>query len=187
MREDRDSVPEPKILVLKTFLAGAIVAFIALAFQALIVKFDIAKYGSDLGIILFAFIEEFFKFFVVYKIALKTNFNNERMDPVLYMIVGALGFSAAENIFYLIDYINDSMYIQSMIDGSYRFIGATLLHTISSAFIGITCSMFFFKQSRIRVFFVFLGLAIATVMHAIFNFLVVSGDEFYKNVAFYGS
>jgi RsiW-degrading membrane proteinase PrsW (M82 family) len=187
MREDQDTIPEPKILVAKTFIFGGIISLAALAIEALIIKLEILKYGTDSGIIAFAFVEEFLKFFAVYHIALMTKFNNERTDPVLYLIVGALGFSAVENIFYLIDYIHDSLYIKSMIDGAYRFIGATLIHTISSAFIGVTCAIFFFKTTKIRLFFVILSLFIATILHSIFNFFVRSGNEFYEDLAFYGS
>ena len=187
MKEDDDDMPEPKILVIKTFILGGLIAFVALAVQAIIIKFQIAKYGVASGVILFAFVEEFLKFFIVYKIALTTRFNNERMDPVLYMIIGALGFAAVENIFYLIDYINDLEYIKSMIDGSYRFIGSTLVHTISSAFIGLGCAAFYFKGRQVRFIALIIGLLAATLMHSIFNFLVTSGNDFYKDIAFYGS
>ncbi len=187
MREDKETIPEPKILVIKTFIFGGVAAILSLAFEALIIQLEILKFGSENGVIIFAFIEEFLKFFIVYHIALKTNFNNERTDPVLYMIIGALGFAAVENIAYLIDYINNSLYIKSMIDGSYRFIGSTLLHTISSAFIGIVCALLFFKNTKLKLFFTLISLAIATIMHALFNFLVSSQNKFYENIAFYGS
>ncbi len=187
MKEDDDDMPEPKVLIIKTFIMGGIAALLALIIQAMIIKFQITKYAESSGVIWFAFIEEFIKFFIIYETALKTRFNNERMDPVLYMIVGALGFAAVENMFYLIDYIHNLEYIKSMIDGSYRFIGSTLVHTISSAFIGIGCSIFYFKKRGLRIITILIGLIMATTMHSIFNFLVTSGNEFYKNIAFYGS
>jgi RsiW-degrading membrane proteinase PrsW (M82 family) len=56
------------------------------------------------------------------------------------MITGALGFAAIENMYYIIDYIHNYKYLQSLVDGGYRFIGATLLHIITSAAIGIFIS-----------------------------------------------
>ena len=187
MKEDDDDMPEPKMLVAETFIFGGIIALVAVAFEALVIKIQLAKYGTSSGIIIFAFIEEFLKFFIVYKVALKTKFNNERMDPVLYMIIGGLGFAAVENIFYLIDYIHNLQYIKSMIDGSYRFIGSTLVHTISSAFIGLGCAAMYFKRKSIKTITTIIGLIIATTMHSIFNFLVTSGNDLYKHIAFYGS
>jgi RsiW-degrading membrane proteinase PrsW (M82 family) len=187
MKEDDDDMPEPKVLIIKTFILGGLVGFVALVIQALIIKIEIAKFGEASGVILFAFVEEFLKFFIIYKAALSTRFNNERMDPVLYMIIGALGFAAVENIFYLIDYINNLEYVKSMIDGSYRFIGSTLVHTISSAFIGISCAFVFFKRRAVKILAIIFGLSVATFMHSLFNFLVSSQDEFLKNIAFYGS
>lgn len=187
MREDDDDMPEPRTLIIETFIFGGLIGFVASGTETLINYLDIVKYETIAGIILFAFIEEFLKFFIVYKTALQTRFNNERMDPVLYMIVGGLGFAAMENIFYLIDYIHNFEYIKSMIDGGYRFIGSTLLHTISSAFIGIGCAVFYFKKWNIKIVAVLIGLIIATIMHSLFNFLVMSGNDLYKDIAFYGS
>jgi RsiW-degrading membrane proteinase PrsW (M82 family) len=92
-----------------------------------------------------------------------------------------------ENIFYLIDYINNLEYVKSMIDGSYRFIGSTLVHTISSAFIGLGCALVYFKRKSVRFMALLIGLLIATIMHSLFNFLVTSQDDFLKDIAFYGS
>ena len=185
LREDKDSDPEPTKLIVKTFIAGGVAAFLALIIQAMIIQFQLYKNGEVSGVFAFAFVEEILKFFVIYEFALKSRFNNERMDPVLYMIIGAIGFSAVENIFYLFDYIHNSEYIKSMIDGSYRFVGSTLVHTISSAFIGLGCAAMFFKPKIYRFFTILIGLTVSILAHSIFNFLVSSGDEFYKNLAFY--
>ena len=187
MQEDNDDLPEPKSLIAATFVFGGLAALISLAIQAFLINTHILVNKTEITIITFAFIEESLKFLAVYKIALATKFNNERMDPVLYMIIGALGFAAVENIFYLIDYIHDLKYIQSLIDGGYRFVGSTIVHIISSGFVGLGCAILYFKKRNIKIISLLLASLVAIVMHSLFNFFVNSGSKFYNNIAFYSS
>jgi RsiW-degrading membrane proteinase PrsW (M82 family) len=103
------------------------------------------------------------------------------------MIIGALGFTLVENFYYIIDSLQNFEYLDSLIRSSYRFLGASLLHVITSAIIGICISVVFFKNKKIRMTMAFIGLMIATGIHTLFNVLVLSGNEFYENMAFYGS
>ncbi len=175
---------EPRKLILKTFIFGATAAFFAVFFESLVVKLPL---GGITQTWVFSFIEEFTKLFAVFIAALGTVWNNEREDPMIYMITGALGFSAVENMYYIIDYLDNFRYLETLIDGGYRFIGASLLHITTSAIIGFFISIVFFKKLHTRIFMALTGLLIATSIHSVFNFLVSNPDSFYTRAAFYGS
>ena len=120
MREDGHN-KEPKSLIAKTFIFGILSGLGAVVLENIIALFSLS---DDIQVVSYAFIEEFVKLFAVFLAALGTVWNNEREDPMIYMITGALGFAGIENMFYIIDYINNHQYIQSLIDGGYRFIGS---------------------------------------------------------------
>ncbi len=171
---------EPSRLLFKTFIFGLSSAFFILWIEKIILPFmEINSYNQ---IFLFSFLEEFGKFTAVFLAALGTVWNNEREDPLIYMIVGALGFAAIENFFYINSFLNNGYYLESMSDGTYRFIGATLLHVVASAFVGIFISAVFYKSKKIRIIMAFFGLFFATFIHAFFNILVSSQD--YKILSF---
>lgn len=182
MRQDAHE-KEPKKLILKIFIFGAFSAFFAIFFQIIASEFNL---GRNNEVWVFSFIEEFVKFFAVFVIALGSVWNNERGDPIIYMITAALGFVFIENTFYIFNYLNDFRYLELLIDGSYRFIGASLLHVVASSVVGIFIALVFFKSLKVRVTMAFLGLIAATSIHVLFNFLLMTNDPFYSSLAFYG-
>ena len=93
---------------------------------------------SFLLVTLFApVIEEVLKFIFAYILVLRSKDDNEPIDPIIFMITTALGFAAIENMLFLIDPITSNNLHLSIYTGNLRFIGAMLLHTVSSATIGI--------------------------------------------------
>ena len=55
--------------------------------------------------------------------------------------------------------------------GNLRFIGATLLHVFSSAIVGIALAYSFYKPTLVREWYAALGVILASLLHAGFNFL----------------
>jgi len=178
-----DPHPEPKYLIFITFIAGIISGFVAFFIQ-LIINNQFEKIGilpfnnksTALQIIfifiLYAFIEEIIKFFLVFKTINKNKNFDEPIDAMIYMIVGALGFATLENIGVLTNskIIQNSMPILFQ-TASLRFAGATLLHTLTSGILG------YFWAMSIREFGLkkplILGIFLATILHTIFNFLII--------------
>lgn len=164
--EDREH-PEPKFMIFIVFLGGVFAALLSLSPEIFLsAEFPQSglPYESKL-LIPFAFIEEFTKFLVVYLIIKYNKYFDEGVDAMIYMITAALGFAAIENIFNLFNILELHEVIQTTV---VRGIGATLLHAISSG-------LFAFYWMRRKPL---LGLMNATLLHALFNYLIlrIEGD-----------
>lgn len=180
-----DLHPEPKRLLVKTFILGALFAFFALFFELFFEcgvahQFQNCREGSrepatsiPLFLLAFALIEEIFKFSAAYVAVHKSASFNEPVDAMIYAVVAAMGFATVENLGALnMDGQTQSGLLNNALEiTSLRFIGATLLHSLASAIAGYywAVSIRDFNQKR----FIFLGIATATVLHAIFNHLII--------------
>lgn len=175
LQEDPDG--EPKRLIVKTFFMGALFAFFALFFQlAGNQAFEFLHIGSRsiIALIILSLIEEVFKFAGVYYVIHKNPAFDVPVDAMVYMVVGALGFATVENL--------GAVAANSTANGAavgafetaiFRFIGATLLHATTSAFIGYYWGRSLLVPKR-GFLLVLTGLIVATGLHAIFNYLILS-------------
>jgi len=178
LRED-DAKPEPKILLLLTFLIGMISVFLVLPIQKLFNDFNIKE---DYLTIIWASVEEIVKFGAVWVIALSSKSADEPIDFAMYMIIGALGFAAMENAFFLIDPIDLGDSTVALITGNLRFLGAMLLHAVSSASVGIMLGLSFYRGWFSRKLYLLLGLGGAITLHSTFNFLIINNSGSLLNV-----
>lgn len=168
LMEDRCE-PEPKRYLLMTFIAGALSVFVALWMER-----NVALYFTGTGLLLaWATIEELVKFGAAYFVALRLRVFDEPLDAVVYMITVALGFSAFENALFLLSPLQDGDILRTIITGDLRFIGATLLHTLSSATIGVALALAFYKSAATRRMYAFMGVVLAVLLHTLFNFFIL--------------
>ena len=125
--------------------------------------------------ILFAWaaIEEVVKFAAAYLTALRLRIFDEPLDAVVYLVTAALGFSAFENVLFLLAPLQNGDVFVSIITGDLRFIGASLLHTLSSATVGIALALAFYKGAWARRGAAVVGLILATTLHTLFNFFIL--------------
>ena len=61
-----------------------------------------------------------------------------------------------------------------------RFVGASLLHIMSSATIGVYMALAFYKSHVDKVFYTIAGVIVAIVLHTGFNLLIINSAE--KNI-----
>lgn len=169
LRTDRDK-PEPFGLLLFCFILGGAAVYFATILQHASTAFVTNK---EAQVVVWAGIEEVLKFIAFYLIAFHTPYNDDALDPAIYMIAVALGFAALENIFYVLQPGMSTNITTAILTGSMRFFGATLLHTIASAFVGIAIGLTS-KQNRFGA--VIVGLLGATALHATFNFFILKND-----------
>ena len=182
-----DCHPEPRRLIFFTFLSGVIITFFTLQAQIFTNKwllgFGIGNFSITSLIILTA-IEEIAKFLAVFFIVHKQKEFDEPIDAMIYMIVAALGFAAVENIALVFRTVNDPAIASGAINIiTLRFIGATLLHALSSAIIGYYWAKAIFKQVSATLPIIW-GLVIATVLHAVFNYIIINVDSVVWPVVF---
>jgi len=108
---------------------------------------------------------------------LRTRAYDEPIDGLIYLITAALGFAALENAFFLFAPIQEGDLLVSVITGNVRFIGATLLHTVTSAVVGISVALSFGKPWIDKIIYTGIGLVTAVVLHALFNYFILSSDS----------
>lgn len=190
--------PEPKIMIIIAFIGGIIAVFGSLYLEKICAGINIKSLLSGdlfkpilnwledisvqekiqlnrlLIVIFFApLIEEFLKFIMAYFTVLKSKEDDEPIDPMIYMITVALGFAAVENMLFLLDPITKGQLTTSILTGNMRFIGATLLHTVSSVTVGIFISFNFFDRRMSKIAWTTIGLICAIITHILFNFFMV--------------
>ena len=178
LREDMDH-PEPKRLILYVFLAGALVTVVVLQFQLAVHSWananGFATY-SFISFLLLAGVEEFFKFLVVYLVVSRRKEFDEPVDAMVYMIVAALGFATVENIGSVFQSNNSFLAGPGPLETTVlRFVGATLLHTLSSGVVGYYWGKAVAKHGNYAGLII-KGLLIGTLLHAIFNYLIIKSE-----------
>lgn len=177
-----DLHPEPRKLIALTFLMGAVSALFALSVQVFVDSifdsFDIAGF-SLIAIVVLALIEEIAKFGAAYIVVSKDPDFNEPVDAMIYLVVAALGFATLENLGAMGGLFGDQGSQLATVSNvfnltSMRFVGATLLHSLTSALLG------FYWAKSIREFgnkkAILMGFLIATGLHAVFNYLIILSE-----------
>lgn len=180
-----DPHPEPKRLIVFTFLVGIAFGFFTIVIEQMF-NGAVARAGieelSILSLLGLAFIEELMKFGAAHFAVAKSPVLDDPIDAMIYMIVAALGFATLENIGAITNIASaasQGAFIASAFQTtSLRFVGATLLHSLTSAIVGYHWARGIARNQIAR--HIIVGLVIATVLHAFFNYLILN----YGNVAY---
>jgi RsiW-degrading membrane proteinase PrsW (M82 family) len=91
------------------------------------------------------------------------------------MVATALGFSAVENALFLFSPLNGGTLLSTIQTGDLRFVGATLVHILASAVVGIMLAITFYEaRPWVRRFAVLIGVILASLLHATFNFFILN-------------
>ncbi len=167
-----DIHPEPRWLIIITFLGGFLAVIASIFAERYIAGFQLE---TSLQYTLWAGVEEVFKFLAIAVIALNSDFNDEPIDAMIYCVVGALGFAALENAFFLFQPIMGGAIAESIITGNMRFIGATLVHLVSSASVGFALGYVFYKGYFAKIIATVIGLVTAITLHSAFNLSIING------------
>lgn len=171
LREDK-ARPEPKILIGTAFIAGMLIVPLVLPLQ----QFAMQRFHGDNLIFVWVIIEEVLKYSAALIVVLWNKAVDEPIDTIIYMITIALGFSALENALFIFNPLTDGHYVDSFITGNFRFLGATLLHVLASGTVGIAMALSFYKKSLVKVTVATLGLFMAIILHALFNFFIMDAS-----------
>ncbi|MBU6431180.1 MAG: PrsW family intramembrane metalloprotease [Patescibacteria group bacterium] len=174
LREDKLR-PEPRFLIMFSFFGGMI-AVIAALFAEKITGSLVAS-NVILVAVYAPITEELFKFLAAYFTALRNKEDDEPIDPIMYLMSSALGFAALENALFLISPLAENHIMTSIVTGNLRFVGATLLHIVASASIGIFIGFSFYKSKRFKFFMTIVGLVAAIALHSFFNLFIIRGTS----------
>lgn len=187
MHESHDH-NEPKTILWLTFVVGMVGVFFVFPLQALVgYLFGLTDNPNDwLTVVVWAGLEEIIKFTAAYIIALhlKPEVFDEPIDAFVYLMTAALGFSAMENMLFLIGPLFQGDTISSLMTGNLRFMGANLLHVASSGVLSLFVSFAFYKPKWAQRMYTAIGLVVATVLHALFNFLIILLTSVQKEMIF---
>ncbi len=173
LHEDRLH-PEPWQMLLFSFVGGMVAVLIAIPLEEVVYHAPVSAVSIVIG---WAAIEEILKFLAAYYIALRTSVNDEPVDTVIYLITAALGFAALENTLFLYPSIASGSAVVALFTANLRFIGATLLHLAASSSIGVALALSFYKPKSTRRKALFLGLAVAILLHSLFNLFIIQGTS----------
>ncbi len=171
LREDRLH-PEPRGIIVISFLAGMVAVLPALAAEQWIWS---VTSNMTLVIIGWAIVEEVLKYTASYFSALRRRENDEPIDSLIYLITAALGFAALENTFFLSGAIKTGGFMNGLDLGILRFVGASLLHVLTSGTLGFFLALSFYKRWIIKETDWIIGLVAAIALHSLFNFYILRG------------
>ncbi|OGE84601.1 MAG: hypothetical protein A3B23_02195 [Candidatus Colwellbacteria bacterium RIFCSPLOWO2_01_FULL_48_10] len=167
--EDRKN-PEPKKMLAKVFSSGFIGGIVAIAIIYWFVRLLLPEYAGVrpiFGTFAHALVEETIKFLAVYAVIRKSKFFDEPVDAMIYMVTGAMGFAALENLF-LVFIAANPFHVMA-----FRMFGAVLLHALLAGFVG-----FYWMKKRLLY-----GIILASAIHSLFNILIL----YFENGVLYGT
>lgn len=192
LREDRH--PEPKLLLLLTFAGGMASAFLAMAIELFILgRNGIAGGTLDMAtapllfFLVIGLVEEYAKYLPVKFLVVNKSDFDEPVDAMIYMMTAALGFAAMENALFILPFffgvvqdiisvlpLTQENLLSSLDVTANRFLGANLLHALSSGIVGFFLARAWFHPRRHH--FVAIGILTATLLHALFNYLILTRE-----------
>lgn len=198
-----DSVhPEPKWLILAAFLSGMLAVVLALPLEMytkcfasgiwpehpIMHPFQTMAFCRDATTVnplfLFAAVEELLKYFIVLVVILWRRAVDEPIDAMIYLITVALGFAALETGLYLTNPFSFGDITGGLLTGSLRFVGAALIHVLSSATIGFFIAITFYRTYWIQFVSLCTGIMLSIVLHAQFNHHIMVGSGVRTNIVF---
>ncbi len=184
----KDKNPEPKKTLLYVFIVGAFFAFLGYYLQKYSVHGIILLSQSFTGInsflivfqklIVVAFSEELLKYLAFFVAVRHHKDLDEPVDFIIYMITAALGFAAFEN-FLILSSLGNPLLEDVIAISALRFLSATFLHALASGILGVFLVYGYRKKSKI---FFILGITTATIIHGIYNFLIMRIDYYPINL-----
>lgn len=173
-RREDSAHPEPRRLIALAFLAGMVAVGVVIPLEKMVAPFIVS---TTLVFAVWSAMEELIKYVMARLTVLHRSQDDEPIDSVIYMVTVALGFAAAENTLFLISPLSGDTVTQTILTGDLRFVGATLLHVLSSAVIGVMLGLSFYKRGSTRRWYALTGVILAAALHATFNFLILNTPQ----------
>jgi RsiW-degrading membrane proteinase PrsW (M82 family) len=170
LREDNYH-PKTRFTIGLTFLLGMMSVVLAVYGEGVVLAF---VKNQTQQYIVWAAIEEICKGLAVLLVALFSSEITEPVDLMIYFLTAALGFAAMENSFFIMNSLQTGNVAASIAIGDFRFIGATLVHTVASASIGFFLGLAYYRGAWLKSAMAVIGLLAAIAVHSTFNLSVLA-------------
>ncbi|HTK33164.1 MAG TPA: PrsW family glutamic-type intramembrane protease [Candidatus Paceibacterota bacterium] len=161
-------------IIFGCFIGGALAVIIAIFAEKIIAD---AISDPSMRYILWATFEEVVKFIVAAVIIFAVRANEDPVDAMIYCASVALGFAAIENTLFILGPLSQGSIVSAIITTNMRFIGATLVHVVSSSLVGFMVGYFFYYSRITKIVAAFAGLAGAIALHATFNLSIINASS----------
>jgi RsiW-degrading membrane proteinase PrsW (M82 family) len=162
---------EPLHMVIKTFIFGVL-----LVFPVMVIQYGLSEEFnfSPLGEIFFlsGFLEEFFKWFVLFYTIYKHVEFDQPYDGIVYATAVSLGFATLENFFYLYTYGLKEAFMRA------------LLPVSSHALFGVMMGYYLGKSKfdpillYQRFYFVY-SLFLPAFLHGLYDWIILASDQYF--------
>jgi RsiW-degrading membrane proteinase PrsW (M82 family) len=163
-----------RAVIFGCFLGGAVAVIIAIFAEKIIAD---SVTDPTTRYTLWAAFEEIIKFAIAGFIIYYTAEHESPIDIMIYCASVALGFAAIENTLFIFGPLSDGSIAQALITTNMRFIGATLVHVVSSAFIGFMFGYFYYQGWFTKTLAVLAGITGAIALHATFNLSIINASS----------
>ncbi len=186
IRQEDRSEPEPGRLMRRCFYVGLIGAIVAGIFQLVLFEWlglphsfealsNEATSFALVTVVMFLMgpIEELTKYLALRGAVYFNHEFNQVFDGIVYGITIGLGFSFIENVFYFIEvYTTESTGVFLAIT-AFRGLFSTLVHVTCAGIMGYFVGKAKFSNNN-RAFLIAQGVVYASVLHILFNWILVS-------------
>lgn len=170
LKEDK-AHPEPKRIIFTAFFLGMVAVPIAIFAEKMVMdRLGAVTFSLFLA---WAVIEESVKYAAAAVSGFQSEYFDEPIDAIMYLISAALGFAALENVLFIFASITDGGFADALVTGQLRFVGASLLHVASSALIGFSVAFGLCETSLKRWLYLAIGLLTGISLHTLFNYLIM--------------
>ncbi len=165
----------PKGLLILGYIGGMLGVLILLPLNSYVAHLNLP---TNQITILYATLEECVKVSIIGLLAFSPRICVDATDYTIYLVTGALGFSALENTLYLLQPIAHITDIGSVvITGNLRFFGATVLHTVTVAIVGIFIGIAYPLGKFGKTIAALLGISAGVLIHIMFNTYIQLGTR----------
>jgi len=164
---------KPRAIIFGCFIGGAIAVVVSI-FAEKIIADSISD--STNRYICWAGFEEAIKFIVAGTIIFRTRMTEDPVDAMIYCASVALGFAAIENTLFILGPLTDGSMAQALVTTNMRFIGATLVHVVSSSLVGFMIGYVFYRGRLMKILAALVGLVGAIALHATFNLSIINAN-----------
>ncbi len=162
---------EPLHMVAKTFLFGILLVFPVMVLQfGIQEEFDLGVFAKSFFIA--GFIEEFFKWFIVYFTVYKHVEFDELYDGIVYAVAVSLGFATLENFIYLYSYGLEEALMRALLPvSSHALFGVIMGYNLGKG-------KFESKPTNQRIY-MFYSVFLPFLLHGCYNFILYSSTHHY--------